>query len=59
MASNYPKYLLSSVMAAKGDSTIPPATASEAGEGRLSQGLKLRLRLNREASRRAGKTSTA
>lgn len=37
MASNYPKYLLSSVMAAKGDSTIPPATASEAGEGRLSQ----------------------
>lgn len=34
--SNYPKYLLSSLVAASGDITIPPASASEAGEGRLS-----------------------
>lgn len=35
--SNYPKYFLSSLLAASGDVTIPPASATEAGEGRLSQ----------------------
>ncbi len=35
--SNYPKYLLTQALSASGDMTIPPATASEAGEGRLSQ----------------------
>lgn len=35
--SNYPKYLLNSLLAAKGDVTIPPASANEAGEGRFSQ----------------------
>ena len=35
--SNYPKYFLSSLLAADGDVTIPPASATEAGEGRLSQ----------------------
>lgn len=35
--SNYPQYLLSSPIAVDGDKTIPPATAMEAGTGRLSQ----------------------
>lgn len=35
--SNYPKYLLSSPIAASGDKTILPATAMEAGTGRMSQ----------------------
>ncbi len=35
--SNYPKYFLTQALSASGDMTIPPATASEAGEGRLSQ----------------------
>lgn len=34
--SNYPKYLLSSVIGAMGDFVIPPETAEEAGDGRLS-----------------------
>lgn len=35
--SNYPQYLLSSPIAASGDKTILPATAMEAGTGRMSQ----------------------
>lgn len=35
--SNYPQYLLTTPIAASGDKTIPPATAMEAGTGRLSQ----------------------
>ena len=35
--SNYPKHLLSSPIAASGDKTILPATAMEAGTGRMSQ----------------------
>lgn len=34
--SNYPKYLLSSVIGAMGDFVVPPETAEEAGDGRLS-----------------------
>lgn len=34
--SNYPQYLMGSVIGAKGDHVIPPTTATEAGEGRLS-----------------------
>lgn len=35
--SNYPEHLLTSVLAAEGDKTIPPATSQEAGTGRFSQ----------------------
>lgn len=35
--SNYPQYFLTTPIAASGDKTIPPATAQEAGTGRLSQ----------------------
>lgn len=35
--SNYPQYLLATPIASAGDKVIPPGTASEAGEGRLSQ----------------------
>ena len=35
--SNYPQYFLSSPIAASGDKTILPATAMEAGTGRMSQ----------------------
>lgn len=34
--SNYPKYLLGSIIGAKGDFVVPPETAEEAGDGRLS-----------------------
>ena len=34
--SNYPQYLMGSVIGAKGDYVIPPKTATEAGDGRLS-----------------------
>lgn len=34
--SNYPKYLLGSVIGAMGDFVVPPETAEEAGDGRLS-----------------------
>lgn len=34
--SNYPQYLIGSVIGAKGDYVIPPTTATEAGDGRLS-----------------------
>lgn len=37
MASKYPKYLLQSAIAEKGNITIPPNTSQEAGTGRLSQ----------------------
>lgn len=35
--SNYPQYLLTTPISVNGDKTIPPATAQEAGSGRLSQ----------------------
>lgn len=35
--SNYPQYFLTTPIAVNGDKTIPPATAQEAGTGRLSQ----------------------
>ena len=35
--SNYPQYLLTSVIGKDGDVVIPPPTAAEAGDGRLSQ----------------------
>ena len=35
--SNYPQYFLTTPIAIDGDKTIPPATAQEAGTGRLSQ----------------------
>ena len=35
--SNYPLYFLTTPIAVNGDKTIPPATAQEAGRGRLSQ----------------------
>ena len=37
MSSNYPQNFLSSVLAAGGDFTIPPATAVSAGSGKFSQ----------------------
>ena len=37
MSTNYPQYLLSSVVGILGNYVIPPETASEAGDGRLSQ----------------------
>lgn len=35
--SNYPQYFLKTPIAVDGDKTVPPATAQEAGTGRLSQ----------------------
>lgn len=37
MSTNYPQYLLSSVIGSQGDYVLPPETAEEAGDGRLSQ----------------------
>lgn len=35
--SNYPQYLLTSIIGSSGNYVIPPETADEAGDGRLSQ----------------------
>lgn len=37
MSTNYPQYLLTSVIGSQGDYVLPPETAEEAGDGRLSQ----------------------
>lgn len=37
MSTNYPQYLLGSIIGSKGDFVLPPLTSEESGDGRLSQ----------------------